>query len=386
VSLLVVVPAGTDGSPGVSPRSMVAGLPLIRRIVLAAAAAGYARVLVRDTVSDVRELLAGTDACVVSGMNGLPPVAARRIVLLPSNVVPQPRWLRALREMPVENETLYVDASLTAVVETERSAAVVAAALRCASAGAVLAELRPALKYAAQPLDPSGRRRLDTAADVPGAERWLLRSLIKQSEGFMSRHFERRISLAITRRLAATAVTPNAMTLLSLAVGLLGAPFFLSSWAGWQVTGALLFLTHSILDGCDGELARLKFLQSRVGAVLDYWGDNVVHVAVFGCIAIGWSLALGARWPLVLGAIVAAAMLGSAAIMFQRTLDDQVRTASSAAADRLAGAVANRDFIYLVILASAFGKARWCLVAATAGAPSFLALMLWRDRRRGRVR
>src|SRR2546426_3192414 len=38
-------------------------------------------------------------------------------------------------------------------------------------------------------------------------------------------------------------------------------------------------LAHSILDGCDGELARLKFQHSRWGAVLDFWCDNVVHVA-----------------------------------------------------------------------------------------------------------
>jgi phosphatidylglycerophosphate synthase len=62
------------------------------------------------------------------------------------------------------------------------------------------------------------------------------------------------------------------MTLVSLAVGLVGAPFFLSETWGYQLTGALLFLAHSILDGCDGELARLKFLESRTGALLDFWG------------------------------------------------------------------------------------------------------------------
>ena len=103
----------------------------------------------------------------------------------------------------------------------------------------------------------------------------------------MSRHFERRISLAVTRRLAWTSITPNAMTLVSLAVGLSSAPFFLSARPAWQLLGALIFLTHSILDGCDGELARLKFLESPRGAMLDFWGDNVVHVAVFACMAGG---------------------------------------------------------------------------------------------------
>ena len=47
----------------------------------------------------------------------------------------------------------------------------------------------------------------------------------------MSRHVERRISLALTRRLVGTRITPNAMTLVSLTIGLLGAPFFLSAAA-----------------------------------------------------------------------------------------------------------------------------------------------------------
>ena len=103
----------------------------------------------------------------------------------------------------------------------------------------------------------------------------------------MSRHVERRISLAITRRLVGTRITPNQMTLVSLTIGLLGAPFFLSAEPLQQIAGSLLFLTHSILDGCDGELARLKFQESPTGARLDFWGDNLVHVAVFGCMAGG---------------------------------------------------------------------------------------------------
>ena len=64
-----------------------------------------------------------------------------------------------------------------------------------------------------------------------------------------------------------------------------------------QTIGALLFLAHSILDGCDGELARLKFQQSRWGGVLDFWGDNVVHTVIFACMGVGWSLS-AARYGL----------------------------------------------------------------------------------------
>ncbi len=51
----------------------------------------------------------------------------------------------------------------------------------------------------------------------------LLKKLIKESKGFMSKHFERKISLAISKRLVETSITPNQMTLISVSIGLIGA-------------------------------------------------------------------------------------------------------------------------------------------------------------------
>src|SRR5262249_50439557 len=158
--------------------------------------------------------------------------------------------------------------------------AVLAAATRCRGVGELLAALRARFDASSLNADDTGRFALSEPADTRPAEKWLLRSLIKQREGFMSRHFERKISLAITRRLVLTRITPDIITVVSVGLGLLGAPFFLSSLPPYQLVGALLFLAHSILDGCDGELARLKFMQSPRGAILDFWGDNVVHVGV----------------------------------------------------------------------------------------------------------
>ncbi len=159
-----------------------------------------------------------------------------------------------------------------------------------------------------------------TPADVRVAERRLLRSLVKDTDGFMARHVERPISLQISRRLAATAITPNQMSLISIAVGICGGPFFLSARPLMQTIGALLFLAHSILDGCDGELARLKFQQSRWGGVLDFWGDNVVHTVIFACMGVGWSLSAGSPWPLALGAGAVLGTLGSAGFVYWRLM------------------------------------------------------------------
>ncbi len=362
----------------VSAATVVAGLPLLRRIVLAATRAGFDTVLVHRAVG-AAEVLGGTVAVPL-----VPDSLARpgRVVLLPANVVPQPRWLRTLRETKLPPETAYVDASLTAVIETADAGRVLRAAAASRAADEVLAALPAGGVGPPAGFDAPGRFPLAEPADVAAAERWLLRSLIKQSEGFMSRHVERRISLAVTRRLVGTRITPDAMTLVSVGVGLAGAPFFLSVGPAWQLTGALLFLAHSILDGCDGELARLKFMESRRGAILDFWGDNLVHVAVFGCIAVGWSLAIQAAWPLVLGAVTIASTLASAACVFRRTMLDVVPGAGASATDRVAEAMAHRDFIYVVVALSAFGRVDWFLILASAGSPIFLALLLWVGARR----
>ncbi len=373
-SLLVVLPAppGTGTPP---PDTMIAGLPLLRRIVLAAARAGFERILVHPRACPEPRLLEGTPAVVLTAEPATGPMA--RLVLLPANVLPQARWLRSLREMPLDRETLAVDSSVAAAMESAAAGELLRSAGEGPGAQELITALARRLPRIAQPGDPTGRFALEGAGDAKAAEDWLLRSLIKDTEGFMSRHVERRVSLALTRRLVTTRITPNAMTLVSLAMGLCGAPFFLSMDPLLQVAGSLLFLTHSILDGCDGELARLKFLESPTGARLDFWGDNLVHVAVFTCMAIGWSRYADAAWPLLLGAL---AVTGTAASAF--LVSRQGAGAPTASGARLAEAVANRDFIYLVVLLAGFGKAHWFLILVALGTPIFMMLVRWGAGRR----
>jgi phosphatidylglycerophosphate synthase len=355
-AVLVVVEAGAG--PDITPDTMVAGLPLGKRIALAAVRAG---------------LSSGDE----------PGSGRRRLVLVPANVVPQVQWLRSLKDMPLECETLWVDPAMVAVVETDDPEPVLLAAAGAASPADLISALSGRFKTIEAAATPKGRFAVRAAADLRAAETWLLRSLIKDSEGFMSRHVERRISLAVTRRLVWTALTPNGMTAVSLAVGLAGAPFFLSGVPEWQVAGALLFLLHSILDGCDGEIARLKFLESSGGAALDFWGDNAVHMAVFSCMALGWSFASGSPWPLFLGVVAVASTLVAAFAVQPHKVTLPTLPAARSAGARMADALANRDFIYLIIALAAFGKSAWFLVLVALGTPAFVLLRLWADRREG---
>jgi 1L-myo-inositol 1-phosphate cytidylyltransferase / CDP-L-myo-inositol myo-inositolphosphotransferase len=357
-SLLVIVAAGAASD--ITPETMVAGLPLGRRQALAGARAGLS-----------------------SAPSSEP--GRRRVILVPSNVIPQPRWLRALAAMPLQPETLWVDPAQVAVVDTDDPKPVLDAAGRASSAAECVATLKGRFATIEGTADHRGRFALRAAGDLRQAESWLLRSLIKDSEGFMSRHVERLISLALTRRLVWTSVTPNAMTLVSLAIGLAAAPFFVSSAPGWQLAGALLFLLHSILDGCDGEIARLKFLESPGGAALDFWGDNTVHVAVFGCMGVGWSLSAHSAWPLAVAALAVASTLAAAFVEAPRMVRPSAAAPPRSAGARTTDALANRDFIYLIVALSAFGKAAWFIVFVAIGTPIFVLVRLWVDRPQGRA-
>jgi len=329
------------------------GLTLERRLALAARRAGFG--LVRG-----------------GGESDALPEGRMRLVAVTTDLVPRVSFFKALLAMPLEPE-----------VVTRAGAAVLAETDLGAEVAAVLE--RGAAEAGAEAGEPAGSFLLRARADLPAAERWLLRGLIKDEDGFMSRHVERKISLAITRLLAGTRVTPNAMTLVSVAFGLAGAPFFLSERPAMELVGALLILAHSILDGCDGELARVKFQESRWGGILDFWGDNVVHVAVFLAMSVGWSRTIGASWPLLLGASAAAGTILSALFVYRTTMTGKksgplftsvVAKERASRVSRLADALARRDFIYLVVILSAFGKARWFLALAAVGSPAFFAVLV----------
>lgn len=386
VSVLVIVPSPDEHTP-VSLDTMLLGLPLLRRIVLAASRAGFGRIVVlTPNPTEARHLLDGAPATVLSAGETIEPLPPGRIVLLAANVLPQPQWIGRLLEMPMEPGRLYRDADRVAVIEAVDSEAIPSIVSRGLRAPDLFTALGEVFETVDRPLDQEGMLALSTPQDVAKAEDWLVRGLVKKSDSFLSRHMSRPISLAISRRLAATQITPNTMSAVSIAIGLVGALFFLSTSPAYQLTGALLFLAHSILDGCDGELARLKFQESRWGGLVDFWGDNVVHVAVFSCMAVGWSLAVQALWPLLLGAMAVVGTVGSAGFVYWHTMRERrsagplftsVVRSPVPGLSRVLDELANRDFIFGVVLLSFFGKAAWFLVLTAVGAPIFFLLLLW---------
>ena len=109
------------------------------------------------------------------------------------------------------------------------------------------------------------------------AENILLSNLKKTSDGPVSRHLNRPISTRITKHLLKKDITPNQITFFSFMLSLLGATFFFLGGYVNLIVGGILAQVSSVIDGCDGEVARLKFQASEFGgwfdAVLDRYAD-----------------------------------------------------------------------------------------------------------------
>lgn len=331
----------------------------------------------------------------LSFADGALPPGCSRVVIVPGDVVAEPGWMTAAAAAPLDTAAWGRAGDALLVAGPDALAALDETNARnlsdLADVGERLTEqLGPPADLGLErppPRLPSTRSGSQGArpADRRAAERYLLSGLVKKTDGFLASRIARPVSLAVSRRLAPMPVTPNQMTLVTGAIGLAAAPFFLFSAVWLQAIGGLLFLLHSILDGCDGELARLKFKESRWGGLLDFWSDNVVHVAVFGCMALGWARAEDSVWPLLFGAGAVLGTAGSAAFVHWRTLRPKraagpVYTSVAAGpGNTLSGlldGLSRRDFIYLVFVLSLFGKAFWFLAAAGIGTPLFLILLL----------
>ena len=118
---------------------------------------------------------------------------------------------------------------------------------------------------------------MDDETAFKKAEDRLLDTLKKTSDGPVSRYLNRPLSIRITRHLSRTKITPNQISIFSFILGLLGAMFFFLGGYLNLITGAILAQISSVIDGCDGEIARIKFRATEFGgwfdAVLDRYAD-----------------------------------------------------------------------------------------------------------------
>jgi len=130
-------------------------------------------------------------------------------------------------------------------------------------------------------------RFLAHSSEIVASEKHLLRHSGKSQDGMISKFLNRPISRVITRFLLKLPITPNAWTILTFALAPVAFVFLVrGDYTGFLV-GSALFQLINILDGCDGEIAHARDLDSERGRRLDAFCDFVANLIFVLCLGIG---------------------------------------------------------------------------------------------------
>jgi CDP-alcohol phosphatidyltransferase-like enzyme len=137
------------------------------------------------------------------------------------------------------------------------------------------------------PVRPGAWEFIPASDAIEPVEKRFLRASGKSQDGFVSRYLNRPISRALTRLLLQSSITPNAWTWLIFPIPIIAA-LLLARGSYWSfVCGLVLFQVFSVLDGCDGEIARAKFMESESGRRLDDLFDVLSNILLVLGIGLG---------------------------------------------------------------------------------------------------
>ena len=325
--MLLYIPS--DPAVDVSPLTRIAGLPIAERILRSAFRAGYSRVYVmaqdavasavrriaRDVNGDIRIL--ADDRAWHDAVAALP--EGTELTVAGAGTVVSPALLQDAAQVSPDAGEIH---DVAAGREWPASGLLRMRAGTAKDLALVVRELRRRILSAAP--YPTGEDvsfgrgrlalRIATTADVPAAERTIRRSSYKDTDNTLARAY-RSMSLPISIALIRTPLTANQLSVALVAIGFYSAWLFSTGHYLAGVLGGFLSLAASVLDGCDGEIARLKYQESALGCWIETFGDYSYYVAIFIGLTIGaerrthWE---GFYW---LGAIALAGLLATFALL-----------------------------------------------------------------------
>jgi phosphatidylglycerophosphate synthase len=123
-------------------------------------------------------------------------------------------------------------------------------------------------------------------------------------EEVTNRYFVHPLASRLVPLFAAVRIPANAVSLAGMAFGISAGVAYSEYQNRWCViAGFALMIAWHVMDGADGQLARLTNTQSQTGKVLDGICDYVTFIAVYSGLAIDLSREYGVRiWLLVVAA------------------------------------------------------------------------------------
>lgn len=283
-----VIVAPAPGSP--SDRWVITGLTLAERARRVAVLAGIAKEhvhLVRSA-DDVRALAASLGGKPLVILTAADQVVAVQLL--------QPLLLASSGERTAVDPRRGGEAAGAWTVDAEGAAAALTAlatALASGPSGAFTFALAGATSVE---VDRRARFRIAQPADVKAAIKWQYELVNKPLDAPICRYFYRPLARPLTILFLRTPFTPNAISILSILLSLVGCAIAASPDPMTHVWGLVMLLAGGIVDANDGEVARLRLEMSKTGAWLDAMGDDMARIALI--LGIGGHVAhLQPTWP-----------------------------------------------------------------------------------------
>ncbi|GAA0849204.1 CDP-alcohol phosphatidyltransferase family protein [Streptosporangium amethystogenes subsp. fukuiense] len=156
-------------------------------------------------------------------------------------------------------------------------------------------------------------RRVSTAGQATEAlaematfneDRARLNNAVKGADGFFTTYFVSTYSRFIARWAARRGLTPNQVTLISIALGVAAALCFATGERAGMVAGGVLIYFAFVFDCVDGQVARYARKFGVLGAWLDATFDRFKEYVVFAGLAVGAAVSgVGDVWTLALIAL-----------------------------------------------------------------------------------
>ena len=325
--IAVILANNSTDSKGFGPQSpRVGALPVLLRVILGAKKAGATRIaivvrgetrssIVRD-LQDTGRLPASLEWFELeSGEVSFAPLlghiaggAEQNLVLISGDRTYHPSLHRRAAEWEGNRDSLALrtGGQLVGIYVLSQAAALDVANCSQTSIGSI-EELDTWLtsthSVETEQVDEGKWQRVSTLQDRLAAERKLDSWLVKPTDGIFAR-LNRRISIPISRQLIKFPITPNMVTLFTLAVSFIAGLFFALGGYRNMLLGAILSLFASILDGSDGEVARLKLQESDFGCWLETICDYLYYLFIFAGMTIGLMRRSSMRGYLVFGALL----------------------------------------------------------------------------------
>ncbi len=131
-----------------------------------------------------------------------------------------------------------------------------------------------------QPVRKGNQFIIEDNIDFSNARKIAIEVIRTGSGGKLAQNINKRISIPISLILARLRVLPNIITVVNFFFGVAAVVLIASGQHLNQAIGGILVQTCSIVDGCDGEVARMTTRFSKIGGFLDSLSDNLLAAAL----------------------------------------------------------------------------------------------------------